>query len=140
MLSQLLASISSERLGECLISSGIEAATLHAYGLSNLESQSPGTTLMALTEFLGDLAFKIPVELVKANAPPYKLFSYRFDRCNHWAGSPWVGTAHHTIDLLYLAGIPEQYPTDDPETDKSLSNKVMDAVLTFGNGMPSWIQ
>lgn len=138
IMAQALATLGSERLGKYLKTSGISAETLKSYGLDDVESKDFNSLIPALIEFQTDSGFKGPAESVKANASPDSLFSYRLERENKWSSSPFSGEAHHTIDLLYLAGIPLHYETEDPVTDKQISEKMIDAWVTFGNGGQPW--
>lgn len=137
-MAKTLASIGSERLDHHLSASGISAETLHSYGLNDVKSKDFSNVIPALIEFQSDLVFRGPIQAVKGNASPESLFVYRFERENKWSSSLFYGEAHHIIDLLYLAGVPLHYATEEPATDREISKKLIDAWVKFGNGGQPW--
>ncbi len=137
-MARSLISTGPERLGQCLRASGLSEATLKSYNLDDVETKDYGGVVPALIDFQTDLAFKGPIEFVKAAANPDSLFIYRFERENKWGPGPFSGHAHHTIDLLYLAGVPLHFPTSEAEVDVEIAMKMIDAWVDFGNGGQPW--
>jgi len=138
ILAGALATIAPARLQTILRSSGISVEALKTYGLDQVLSLDPGHLVGRLIEFASDLAFKGPIELVKSQVPADRLFAYRWERPNMWAAGPLSGTPHHTIDLLYLAGVPFRIPSVEPEIDQGIATKMINAWVAFGNGREPW--
>lgn len=94
--------------------------------------------MKALTDLQDEIAFHGPIEAVITAAPARSTYVYRFDRPNSWSGGPFTGIAHHTIDLLYLAGVPLRYPTAEAEKDRKLSELMMKHWTDFAVGKEPW--
>lgn len=123
-------------------SSKLLSAYLAQFGLSKsqlatFDHHTPAG-MKALIDLMTDVGFHGPTQAVIAGSHPDSTFVYRFDRPNSWPASPFAGTAHHTIELLYLASVPLTFPTSEAEIDRKLSKLLMKQWVDFAVGKQPW--
>ena len=137
-MAKALAATGPDRLVTSLEKSGISTQTLEAYGIAAVSAEPFPTIVPKLIEFHSDLVFNGPTGILKTKVNPLSLYAYRFERENKWRQSPFYGVSHHTIDLLYLAGIPLRYPTEEAETDGKIAVELLHAWIKFAYGEQPW--
>ncbi|KAL5346203.1 hypothetical protein ACLOAV_008469 [Pseudogymnoascus australis] len=115
---------------------------LAKFGLADLDTATVDELnpplIHRLVGLLTELAFFGPSEEVIAASPPASTYVYRFDRPNGWGPGPFGEVAHHTIDLLYIAGVPKTHPTSNAQKDIEVSEKMIRQWIDFVVGKEPW--
>jgi carboxylesterase type B len=143
ILGPIMGQIPSKDIVRLLTSSrALPSTFLPQFGLSSSDlgdfDHHTQVGMKALTDFQNEITFHGPIEAVIAAAPGISTYVYRFDRENAWPGSLLAGIAHHTIELLYLAGVPLECPTAEAEKDRELSQLLMKHWTDFATRKEPW--
>jgi carboxylesterase type B len=117
-------------------------SVLANYGLDNLTLKKIPTLnpplMLRLINLETAAAFFGPGEDVISKAKPESTWVYRLNRPNKWGPGMFANIAHHTIDLLYLSGVPKSFPTAEPEIDTALGEAMVQHWLDFVVGKAPW--
>lgn len=120
----------------------LPSSVLSQFGLSSSKldklNHHDQAGMKLLTDLQNELAFHGQIEAVIAAAPADSTYIYRLDRPNSWPGGPFAGIAHHTIDLLYLGGVPLRFPTAEAGKDRKISEAMLTHWTDFAAGKAPW--
>jgi len=118
----------------------LDPTYLAKFGLGDLvKGQTiPVPLVHRLVGLATELTFFGPTQEVIEKADSATTYVYRLDRPNGWGPGPFAGVAHHTIDLLYLAGVPKKFPTSDADKDAKLSDAMVGQWVDFVVGKEPW--